>query len=203
MSARVPVLMIRHGETQWNTDGRIQGSSDVPLSDLGRADVARWRLPERFAGFRWMASTLVRARDTARLLGAPHNELVLDDRICEMHWGRWEGLTLDDLSPGLDEIRKQRAREGLDFRAPDGESNRDLQARIAAWLADVARDGAPTIAVAHKGVVRAMVSLATGSEMRGPMDKDLDWQAAHLFETDASGALSIVELDIPLTGGPR
>jgi probable phosphoglycerate mutase len=198
MSAPVPVLMIRHGETQWNTDGRIQGSSDVPLSDVGRADVARWRLPERFSHFRWMASDLARARDTARLMGAPEGSLALDARLREMHWGEWEGLTLADLAHRMDEIRARRAREGLDFKAPDGESNRELQFRLGAWLADVAVAGHPTVAVAHKGVLRAMVSLATGWDMRGPLAKDLDWQAAHLFHTGADGRLEIVELDISL-----
>lgn len=199
MSARVPVLMIRHGETQWNTDGRIQGSSDVQLSEVGRAEVARWRVPQGFAHYRWMASDLMRARDTARILGAPEDALALDHRLREMHWGEWEGLTLADLQPQMDEIRARRAREGLDFRAPDGESNREMQARLSAWLADVARAGQPTIAVAHKGVLRAMVSLATGWDMRGPMAKDLDWKAGHLFHAGAEGSIEIVELDITLT----
>lgn len=203
MSAPVPVLMIRHGETQWNTDGRIQGSSDVPLSDVGRADVARWRVPETYAGYRWMASPLIRARETACILGAPGDALALDDRLREMHWGEWEGLTLADLQPGMAEIRARRAREGLDFRAPGGESNRELQARLTAWLGDVAAQGRPTIAVAHKGVLRAMVSLATGWDMRGPMEKDLDWRAAHLFHADKDGALEVVALDITLTAQER
>lgn len=198
MTLHVPVLMIRHGETQWNTDGRIQGSSDVPLSEAGRADVARWRVPQNFGHYRWMASDLVRARETARILGAPEDALALDHRLREMHWGEWEGLTLADLQPQMDEIRARRTSEGLDFRAPDGESNREMQARLGAWLADVARAGQPTIAVAHKGVVRAMVSLATGWDMRGPMAKDLDWKAGHLFHARTDGGIEIVELDITL-----
>ena len=196
--APLPIVLIRHGETAWNTEGRIQGSSDIPISDAGRGAVARWRVPDEFAGFRWMASPLVRARDTALLLGADPEALTLDARLREMHWGDWEGLTLDDLSADMAEIRARRAREGLDFRAPNGESNRDMQWRLRAWIDDVLRDGRPTIAVAHKGVVRALVSLATGWDMRNSLPKDLTWDAAHLFHADAAGGFSIGRLDIPL-----
>jgi probable phosphoglycerate mutase len=193
-----PFVMIRHGETRWNAEGRIQGISDVPLSETGRSDVTGWRVPEEFSGYRWMASPLTRARDTALLLGAPKDELVCDARLSEMNWGAWEGLTLADLEPELPAIRAARARDGLDFRAPGGESNRDVQARLIDWVADVVADGRPTIAVAHKGVVRALVSLATGWDMRAPLPKDMDWSAAHLFHADTAGGLAIGRLDIPL-----
>jgi probable phosphoglycerate mutase len=201
VTAPLPIVLIRHGETSWNAEGRIQGSSDVPMSEAGRAAVARWRLPDDFAGYRWMASPLVRARDTALVLGADPQTLTLDARLCEMHWGEWEGLTLDDLSAEMTEIRARRAREGLDFRAPGGESNRDMQRRLRAWIDDVLRDGRPTIAVAHKGVVRALVSLATGWDMRAALPRDLTWDAAHLFHADAAGGFSVGQLDIPLAPG--
>lgn len=195
---RIPVLMIRHGETQWNAEGRVQGWTDVPISEAGRAEVARWRLPADYTHYRWMASDLSRARDTALLLGASAERLALDARLREMNHGAWEGLTLADLRPQLAAIRAARARDGLDFRAPGGESHRDMQARLTDWLNDVARLGEPTVAVAHKGVLRAMVSLATGWDMRGPMEKDLDWTAAHLFHAQDEGGIEIVALDIAL-----
>jgi probable phosphoglycerate mutase len=198
MSAPVPIVMIRHGETQWNAEGRIQGISDVPLSESGRADVNAWRVPDEFSGYRWMASPLMRARDTAVLLGAPKHELVCDPRLSEMNWGAWEGLTLADLKPQLPAIHAARARDGLDFRAPGGESNRDVQLRLVDWVTDVVADGRPTIAVAHKGVVRALVSLATGWDMRAPLPRDMDWSSAHLFHADTSGGIRIGQLDIPL-----
>jgi probable phosphoglycerate mutase len=198
MSTPVPIVMIRHGETQWNAEGRIQGISDVPLSDSGRADVTGWRVPKEFSGYRWMASPLMRARDTAVLLGASEDELVCDARLSEMNWGAWEGLTLADLEPELPAIHAARARDGLDFRAPGGESNRDVQVRLVEWVTHVVADGRPTIAVAHKGVVRALVSLATGWDMRVPLPRDMDWSSAHLFHADKSGGIRIGRLDIPL-----
>lgn len=198
MTDRVPLLMIRHGETQWNTDGRVQGFTDIPLSERGRAQVAGWRVPDEFRDWRWTASPLARARETALLLGAPEAELHIEPRLKEMHWGAWEGVTMADLAADMAMIRDARQRGGLDFRAPGGESARDVCERLQPWLARIAREGLPTIAVAHKGVVRAVYAMATGWDMRTPMARDLDWEAAHLFAAAGDGAVGLTRLDIPL-----
>ena len=58
------LVVIRHGPTRWNAEGRIQGRNDVALSEAGVAEVGRWRLPAAFFGYRWFASPLLRAAST-------------------------------------------------------------------------------------------------------------------------------------------
>ena len=95
------IAFIRHGPTEWNVAGLIQGQSDIPLSDVGRAEVRGWRVPAAFAGFDWVTSPLLRARETARLLGAP--ACAVEPRLMEAHWGEWEGRNLKDLRRDLGE----------------------------------------------------------------------------------------------------
>jgi broad specificity phosphatase PhoE len=187
------LFILRHGPTAWNAAGRIQGHIDEPLSDDGRAQVARWRLPPEAAGLRWIASPLARAWETAHLLGlAPTPE----PRLREMSWGAWEGRLLHELRAG--ELTPEREERGLDFRPPDGESPRDVQARLRPWLAEVAADGRSTGAVAHAGVIRALYALATGWDMFGrPADKPRDF-CIHRFALAPDGTPRVVAMNIPL-----
>ena len=66
----VSMLLCRHGPTTWNKAGRVQGQTDVPLSDAGRQLVRKWRIPEQCKDFAWTASPLIRAQETANRLGA-------------------------------------------------------------------------------------------------------------------------------------
>ena len=195
----IPVLLIRHGPTTWNAARRIQGHTDIPLSNEGRADLARRQLPEEYRGWRWFCSPLRRTRETAALLGA--SDPSPDPRLAEMRWGEWEGRTLDSLRAEFGEEMATRERLGLDFRAPGGESPREARARLAAWLAEVAAAGEPVIAVTHKGILRAAMSLATGWEYLDKPPVALDWTRAHLFEADVDGGLRLtrpnIDLEVP------
>src|ERR1700690_2770649 len=100
----VPVIYyIRHGETEWNAEGRLQGAQDIPLNDLGRrqAATAGLILADLFARDRrsetsleFVASPLVRARSTMELvrdtLGLPPDQYQVDDRLREIGYGQWE-----------------------------------------------------------------------------------------------------------------
>jgi broad specificity phosphatase PhoE len=87
---------------------------------------------------------------------------------------------------------------GLDLRPPGGESPREVQARVRPLLAEIAQSGRPTAAVTHKGVIRAVLALATGWDMRDKPPHRLDWSAAHLFRLDASGKPRIARLNVAL-----
>ncbi len=194
---RTRLAIIRHGPTEWNSEGRIQGHTDISLSAAGRAAVAGWRVPGELAGFRWLASPLKRALETARLLGA---EPAIEPRLAEMNHGQWEGHRIDDLRAELGDAMAEIERRGLDMRPPGGESPRDLQQRLKPWLAEVGALGEPTVAVAHNGVLRAVYSLASGWDMRDkPADK-LRPAAAHLFGLGPGGEPTIERLNIPLDG---
>ena len=159
-----PVLLVRHGPTDWNERGRIQGRADPALSRRGRIEVAGWRLPAAWADARVLSSPLRRARETAALLS--RQPPVVDDRLIEMDWGAWQGQRLADLRAGAPAAMAANEAGGLDFRPPGGESPREVCARVQALLGELAADPRPVVAVCHKGVIRAALALASGWDMR-------------------------------------
>ena len=189
----IPLLIIRHGETPWNAQKRIQGQSDIPLSEAGRRQVSEWRLPPRFADFDWYSSPLQRARETARIMGA---EAALCDALREMNWGEWEGRVWREVQAELGPAgMKKHHADSLDFRPPGGESPRDVQQRLQPWLAGLDRPG---IAIAHKGVLQAIHAQATGWSMRGKPPLRFTHGYAYLFGI-SSGKPAALEMSIPLT----
>jgi len=189
------IALIRHGPTEWNEQKRLQGQTDVPLSPNGERQVAGWTLPPEFHDFDWVASPLARAQQTAALLGLrPRPEPAL----VEMHWGDWEGLTGDELKARYGEAFTERTAQGIDLRPHNGESPREVRARFAAWAAGVAESGRDTGAVAHQGIIRAALSLATGWVMIGPPPVKMDWASVHLFAVDEDGGVTIDRLNVSL-----
>ncbi|HEU4550708.1 MAG TPA: histidine phosphatase family protein, partial [Rhizomicrobium sp.] len=85
------LALLRHGPTEWNAQGRIQGHTDIPLSNAGREKLAALRLPDTLLGSRVFSSPLLRARQTAQALDLA--DPLLDARLMEQNWGQWEGLT--------------------------------------------------------------------------------------------------------------
>ena len=192
-----PLAAIRHGPTAWNDDGRMQGRHDVALSDAARRALAPRQPPAALDGFAWVSSPLARARDTAHLL-APHASVAIEPALTEMDWGAWEGATLAALRAEHGAAFDTNADRGLDFRPPGGESPRMVQDRLTPWLTHIGVAGVPTAAVTHKGVIRALLGLATGWDFLGKPPARLDWSAAHLFEVDGAGRPRILELNLPL-----
>jgi probable phosphoglycerate mutase len=190
------ILFIRHGPTVWNLQGLIQGQTDIPLSEEGRAEVRRWALRADFAGFAWFSSPLVRARETAEILGAA--DLRTEPRLKEANWGDWEGWSLERLRQDIGEIFAAMEAKGLDLTPPGGESPRMVRARLSAWLTEVAPAQRPIVAVCHAGVVRAAYSLATGWDMKKKAPLARPHAFAHLYELSPAGALAVAELNIPL-----
>ena len=191
------VLLIRHARTAWNDAGRIQGHTDIELSPAGRDEVRGWRIPPDCAAFRWYASPLERAAETARILGA--RDLVLDPRLMEMNWGDWEGCTRDGLRRDLGDRLSAMEQLGLDFRPPAGESPRELGTRLLGWLDDVAHLRADAIAVTHKGVIKAALGLASDWNLVGKSPVRLQWSCAHHFRYLACDReLEVERMNVPL-----
>jgi broad specificity phosphatase PhoE len=188
--------VIRHAPTAWSEAGRIQGRSDPPLSPCGAAAARGWRVPPELDGFSWAASPLARALATARLLGAA--EPAIEAALAEMSWGEWEGRRLADLRAEFGAAMAARESAGLDFRAPSGESPREVAARLGPYLARLAAAGKPVAAVTHKGVIRALLALATGWDMRDKPPCRLAPAAAHLFRLDRGGRPAVERLNLPL-----
>ena len=190
------LVVIRHGPTAWNRAGRIQGRSDQLLDPGGRRLVRSMKLPEAWHAYRWVTSPLRRAHDTAALLGHPDAEPQAP--LIETDWGAWEGKSLADLRDRLGRDMARMEDRGLDFRPPGGESPRDLQARLTPWLAELAAAGRPTVAVCHKGVIRALYALASGWDMTGDPPVKLNADLAQVFALDDAGRPRPARLNVAL-----
>ena len=188
------LALLRHGPTEWNALGKVQGHTDIPLSAAGAAKMAALRLPAPAA--RVYASPMLRARQTAEALGLLNP--VLDARLMEQNWGVWEGLTRAEILSrhGDDAFVKAGSEQGEAFRPGGGESTGELHARVASFLADTARQDGDAVAVAHLGVLRAAYTLATGWDMSAPMPADLDVSKILLLSLDAKGMPKIEKLNL-------
>ena len=192
----VAVAFIRHGITAWNLEGRIQGRTDVPLSPAARKILAARVVPQDLRDLTWVASPLVRARETAAILsGRAIEEIEVDERLVEMSWGQWEGSVLEDLRRRHGVTMAENEGRGLHFRPPGGESPFEVQARVRDWLAEVARAGDDVVAVTHKGVIRALAARALGWDMTGKSPVKIDWSAIHRFEAGEDGGVRVVGLN--------
>jgi broad specificity phosphatase PhoE len=157
------LLLVRHGETDWNRDGRWQGHSDTHLNEVGREQAAR--VAGELDGVDVVySSDLARARETAEIvaqrLGLP---VRLDERLRERSFGAWEGKTAPEIEA---EFRDAHARwlAGEGPGADDAEPFAEFAARVQSFLADVlARHPAETVlVVAHGGSIRVIHALAKG-----------------------------------------
>ncbi|MGQ0547236.1 MAG: histidine phosphatase family protein [Betaproteobacteria bacterium] len=185
------LALLRHAETAWNAERRIQGQSDVPLGDIGRARLRGAGLPSACRGMRVVTSPLARCVETAALLGFV--DAAREPRLMEMHWGAWQGETLEGLRASLGDAMQANEARGLDFRPPGGESPRDVAARIETWLKELQ---GPTLAVTHRGVIRAVLALATGWDFLGKPPAKLDWTAVHFFDVEAAGRPRVHRLNV-------
>jgi len=188
------VAMLRHGDTAWSAESRIQGRADVPLSDAGRERLRAFRLPRACAGMRIVTSPLARCVETAALIGAPDAER--EPRLVEMNWGAWQGRRLADLRAELGDAMAENEARGWDFRPADGETPREVLARVQAWLRDCAAEERPTLAITHRGVIRAAFAAAAGWDVRGKPPAKLDWSAVQLFRRTRDGSLAIEALNL-------
>lgn len=192
------IALIRHAATDWNEGGRVQSTTDVPLSENGRNTVRSWKVPPHIEEFEWVSSPLSRATETAHLLSgqAPGRT---DERLVEMDWAVWEGMTIAELRAEIGNPGEAWRAGGLDFKAPGGESQREVQDRILSFFRELATAGQPTVIVCHRGVVRATYSLAAQWDQTTPWPDDLSDDCTHIFRLQAHGHPEIVELNVPLT----
>ena len=181
------VALLRHGDTAWSAEGRIQGRSDIALSEQGRAALRHLQVP---GGMRVACSPLRRCVETAEALGHPH--AVREPRLIEMSWGAWEGRRLAELRDELGHAMQANEARGWDFRPEGGESPREVLARVRGWLMELKE---PTLAVTHRGVIRAVFAEASGWDMLGRPPVKLDWAALHFF-TVTQGVVAIHRLNV-------
>jgi probable phosphoglycerate mutase len=164
----VLIYVIRHGQTDWNAESRLQGQKDIPLNDFGRQQATgngvalSGILGADAAHFDFVASPLGRTRETMerirQAMGLDPSAYRTDERLKEVSFGDWEGHTLPELKRSSPQRIAERRAVKWDFipPGPDAESYEILSWRIAAWLKDVTK---PTVCVSHGGVIRALFKL--------------------------------------------
>jgi probable phosphoglycerate mutase len=183
------LAVIRHGPTEWNELGKIQGRTDIPLSKNGKEIIKQLILPSVLSKTTWLTSPLLRARETGQLLGI--TDMCIDERLIETNWGNWEGRTLKDLRNQYGQEMIENEKKGLDLMPPGGESPRQVSCRLQPLLREFSqgKKGTNIGAITHKGVIRSLLSLATGWDMSGKPPIKLDWKAAHIFSIDSNGKI--------------
>lgn len=162
------IYYLRHGETDWNVEGRLQGRRDIPLNARGRAQASHCGdiLRDLFArdgcsadGFDFICSPLGRARETMELarsaLGLPTHDYKVDERLTEISFGAWEGYTLAELRNRDSQRVAAREHDKWRFVAPGGESYEAVSWRMRDWYGDLTRDA---VVVAHGGTARGLMA---------------------------------------------
>jgi broad specificity phosphatase PhoE len=192
------ILLVRHGETEWNLARRYQGWSDSPLTARGLAQAAAigryLSTHPDAAGATIIASPIGRARRTAEIIrdclgrAAP---IQFDDRLRELSFGSWDGLTRAEIAvlrPGAFEDER---RHEWYFAMPDGETYEVFAGRIGAWLAEAKAEDRPLIVVTHGVVTRILRGLHAGlspaEAMQLPVPQD------RIFRL-ADGAIEEIEI---------
>lgn len=165
---RPTVYYIRHGQTDWNVAGRLQGRRDIPLNARGReqalhcGDVLRElfaRQGRDAASFDYVSSPLMRACQTMRLareaLALPPDDYAIDRRLAEIAFGDWEGCTIAQLHERDPQGIAAREHDKYRFVPPHGESYEMVGRRMRDWYESLGRD---TVACAHGGTARGLIA---------------------------------------------
>lgn len=165
------IYVVRHGQTDWNAERRLQGQKDIPLNAIGRAQA--WQngidlaeiLKVEAIPFDFVASPLARTRATMEIareaMGLPSKDYRTDERLVEVSFGDWEGFTIKELKATVRDRVTERNLNKWDFIPPgdDAESYEIMSWRVASWLSSVDK---PTVCVTHGGVIRSLFRTIAG-----------------------------------------
>jgi probable phosphoglycerate mutase len=191
---RPTVYYIRHGETDWNVSGRLQGRHDVPLNARGRTQAMHCGeiLQELFARdgrnaaeLDFVSSPLGRARTTMELLraplGLPADGYRIEPQLAEIAFGEWEGFTIAQLHSRDPQRIAAREQDKWHFVPPGGESYEAVFKRMRQWYEGLVCD---TIAVAHGGTARGLIAyLGIAKPAAAPL-ADIAQGVVYVFEGD-------------------
>jgi len=153
--------LLRHGETEWNRQKRVQGHGDSPLTEQGRTTLTNWA--DFLAGGGWthiLCSDLGRVQESVaiinRVLQLP---VTIDKRLREQNWGDWEEMKVDDVRRDFAALLAVEETKGWDFRPPNGESRREVLQRALAALADsrTLPSSGKMLVVCHLGLIKCLI----------------------------------------------
>ena len=181
--ARGPLIyLLRHGETLWNRERRMQGRRDSPLTPEGIAQAAamggalREHLGEGAPGFAWRSSPLMRAWQTAVIVagrvGVDPGTIERQDALMEMTWGDWDGLTAAEIEARDPALWQARIDDRFTVAPPGGgETQTDVVVRAAKWLKTVPAE-ARLVVVAHGALGRALRTAFEGAHPARMLELD-------------------------------
>ena len=182
MILTAPLYVLRHGETAWNTERRMQGTKNSPLTERGRQQALamgrtlKQELAREPAPTLFLRSPLGRARETADIiggeLGLEPGEWTDDSRLAELRYGDWEGFSWREIELTHPTALADWRADPHGYCPPGGETHFELRRRTAAVLADIAASGQRTVVVGH-GV--------SGAVLRG-LNLGLDARAMFVLE---------------------
>lgn len=160
MSRSSPITVFcRHGATEHNLTKRFLSVTDLPLGPLGRAQCESLREALKpYAFERCLVSPMRRCLET-RAIVAPDTPFAVEPALREVHFGDWEGRTLEWVESNAPELLAQRRRDPVRFRPPGGESFEDAAGRLHELAASI-RDGAPALVIGHRvtlGILERLV----------------------------------------------
>jgi probable phosphoglycerate mutase len=197
--------LLRHGQTEWNTLKKIQGSADSPLTARGRQETNRWvQTLQLYHWDRIIASDLGRVRATVDIL---NRELRLpvsfDARLREQNWGEWEGLTIPFIQENLKDELAGRIAKGWNFAAPGGETRLAVKDRVLATLLECSKTwpGQKILVVCHQGVVKSVLYFLLDREFLPDEDPLLHHNSLHLIGCSGQ-QFAPLELNISRTAEP-
>ncbi len=188
------IYYIRHGETSWNAEGRLQGARDIPLNDLGRRQAAQAGgiLADLLARdghdkslVPFVSSPLGRARSTMELvretLQLPPDDYAVDDRLREIGYGQWEGSTLAEMQLADPAFFAKRQTDKWSLAPEGGETYASVQSRMRDWYDQLVTD---TVAVAHGGTARALMVSLGFETPQSAADLPIAQGAVYVFGSD-------------------
>lgn len=155
--------LIRHGETDWNREGRWQGQIDIPLNQQGLEQARRTAAALEGTPIDAIySSNLLRAMQTAEILAASRGlPMRLDARLREIHQGEWQGLRVSEIEARHASLYEQRSSNPYAFAPPGGESTAEVQVRVLSFLAETSqKHPGEAVAVVSHGFVLAVIRAA-------------------------------------------
>lgn len=182
------LALLRHGPTDWNRAGRIQGRTDIELDPEAAAQISTLRLPPEWQDATLYSSPLSRARQTAMLISG--RTPAISDALIEMNWGQWEGLRGHDLAQDPASGYLPIERWGWNYHPPGGETPMQVWTRLKPWLASLQGNA---VAVCHIGVMRVLLAQAYGWAFEGPCPFRIKRNRLYILDLGATLSLATAE----------
>ena len=199
--------LIRHAQTVWNQEKKIQGHSDSPLTADGERQASSWgKILEQFAFSRLLTSDTGRALETAKKINAVLKiQLIIDPRLREQDWGHWVGKTTSQIQTEAPQALDGQINAGWGFCPPGGEDRRKVSARSQEALQEAAGKwpGDHFLVVTHEGVIKSIVYYLCGRKFLPSEPRLLKSYRLHWLVFDRDGLqiekVNALKLDGPIS----